>query len=208
MCLRGRFGIRIGSTSCEGFTIMRQISYNAMTPFHMLLEASLVPDAAIAFIQEFPAMGAEEAGDALSQRAVTWRQLLWHWAIEQGQVGLLSGIDPSRAEVTVDAEPFYEVIAGVQSIVALEFSIPLRPVGEHGPIDRDRWAGRDRPVMAPFEGQRAHLVERSDWFAIDFTSITDGVERNEAEFEPLEHTLLDTRQIPIFGEPSLRLGSG
>ena len=65
-----------------------KISYNAITPFHMLLEASLVPDAAIAFIQEFPAMGAEEAGDALSQRAVIWRQLLWHWAIEQGQVGL------------------------------------------------------------------------------------------------------------------------
>lgn len=206
--MRGRFGKGIVSNYREGFAIMRNISYNAITPFHMLLEAALFPEVAMALIQELPAMEAEEAMDALSQNAVTWRQLLWHWAIEQGQVSLLSGMDPNGSDVTLDAEPFYEAIAEIQSFVGLEFSIPLRPVGEHGPIDRDSWAGKDQPVMALFEGQRTHLVERSDWFSINFTSITDEVGLDDTELAQIERTLPDTNQLPIFGEPSLCLGSG
>lgn len=59
-----------------------------VTPLHLLLEASFIPERLRSKAPALPKVQSDEMLDALDNRAVPWSQLLWEWAVEDGQVDL------------------------------------------------------------------------------------------------------------------------
>ncbi len=174
------------------------VSPNAIAPLQMLLEIAFFPHIAIEKAHALAEVEQAETRDASSQRALLWTHLFYDWAMDDGQVPISEAVKATRKPVKLDLTNFYQALADVQAIVDLEFSFPLQPSGVNGPIPREKWAGkRFRPMKAP-KDQRLHLVERSGWMTVDFRSV-QGI---SIEDEPGDLT-----DIPVFGQPSLDLGS-
>lgn len=134
---------------------MPKVHPDAITPLHMLLEASFFPKQAIARVDKRTRLQDAETLDAIEHRALLWNELLYAWAVEDGQFNLKQVIQVT-GPASVDVTRFYNALAEAQKIVALEFSIPVGP-------------DIPGPRLKPLSSQRLRLTERSDWTSIDFS---------------------------------------
>jgi len=190
-----------GETESKGALI----SENCVSVLHLLLEASLFPKLFSSRLKRLPTIEQDEGLDALSFRGALWIHLITEWALDQEQIDLVSVLRPGERGHTIDAQGFYEALGEIQLLFEIEFSVPLRPMGHSGPIDPEQWAGRKFLPLAPFPGQRVHLVERSDWIQFPFYQTLK--EENSSDgliTEEFNEDVVNEDSLPVFGESSLQ----
>ena len=118
-------------------------------------------------MQTLPKVQADESADALTHRAVLWRDLTYEWAVDNGQVSLKTVINAHGPVFNVDLVEFYDGLLDVLKFLNLEFSEPLArmPPGA--------------PRLRSWNGRKFHLVERSDWLplALNRRAVVENFER-------------------------------
>ena len=124
------------------------ISVNAASVFESLLEAALFPRLMAVRARDLDRLERAELRDALARNGVPWGRLLHDWAVLHGQLPLIAAFGGDayrRPRTQIDQTGFYEALQEISSMWPLEFSVPMYPRGEKGPIDPQQWPGSDLP---------------------------------------------------------------
>jgi nucleoside phosphorylase/tetratricopeptide (TPR) repeat protein len=193
------------------------VSLNAAPVYQMLLEAALFPALTSNRLPVPDSLEGAELRDALAQNGMPWLRLLHDWSVDHGQIPLAASLgvhQEAAGRFTIDTTGFYEALGEICRLCPLESSMPVRPQGESGPVDRETWAGRDLPRMPRDRAREVQVTDRTPWMAIDFSakpmpfdepsakrSRGGRPSRNRPAAEP-------PQGVPTFGAPSLDLSSG
>lgn len=195
-----------------------RISLNATPLYQMLLEAAVLPAWLVLRLSMPDSLEAAEQRDALAQNGMPWGRLLHDWSMDHGQMPLAASLgahQPSGGRFTIDTTSFYEALDEISLLFPLEFSMPVRPRGESGPIDPQTWAGRDLPRMPRDAAREVQVTDRTPWMAInlaaeplpfDLPSVERSKRGTPSRKEP--PAAEPPPEVPAFGAASLELSSG
>lgn len=162
-----------------------QIPADSVTILDLLLRAGLcAPHMWDEALEGLPAVERDETRDALTQGAWPLPQLTWEWGATVGQIDPLQ---PGGQDI--DLTEFYDSLNGLSDVFALQISIPIiEDVHEHV------------AQMAPFPGQRVHLVNRGEW--MNFGPPPDDVADLLEDVEDADIP----NGLPVFTDPALQVG--
>ena len=180
----------------------------------MLLEAAIFPAWPALRFPAPESLEAAELRDALAQSGLPWGRILHDWAVDHGQMPLAATLDPhqeSTGRYTVDTTLFYEALGEISRFCPLEFSMPVRPRSESGPVNPETWAGRDLPRMPRDLAREVQITDRTPWARIHFPA--EPIDFDEASAKGVRPRRTSKRrartepppEVPTFGAPSIDL---